>query len=293
MHWQNKPTITIIIATYNKSNTLNYAIQSVLWQTFTDFECWVIGDACTDDSETVVSSFKDSRLHWHNLPQNSGYQSVPTNEALRRAQGHYIAYLNHDDIWLPNHLQVLVDCIEREKADFAYSIMEWIRENGRHADIPHYPDAPRPPEVPAILHHFAVVEEIGYWKEPHEIRTDPRVDFLRRAQFANKKFVLAPHLTVLKFDRSADGYSAASQQEEYIDRIVQDPMFAETELAGLLAEAYWKLEAPLTTGRLRFQLLQSIRKIMVQHDLEPDDLMPWKKSGYRIRDWRRSHGLDT
>jgi glycosyltransferase involved in cell wall biosynthesis len=66
------------------------------------------GDACTDDSAELVASYRDPRLHWFNLPTNSGYQSAPHNEGLRRARGRYVAYLNHDDLWLPNHLERLV-----------------------------------------------------------------------------------------------------------------------------------------------------------------------------------------
>ena len=79
----NQPTIpqvTVIIATYNKASTLRFALQSVLWQTFEDYEVWVIGDCCSDNSAEIVNGFNDPRVHWHNLPENSGYQSVPHNE---------------------------------------------------------------------------------------------------------------------------------------------------------------------------------------------------------------------
>jgi len=292
MSVEKTPAVTVIIATYNKSSTLYYAIRSLLWQTFTDFECWIIGDACTDDSEEVVASFNDPRLNWYNLPHNSGYQSAPTNEGLRRAAGTYIAYLNHDDIWLPDHLQVLVQTIEREQADFAYSILEWVKDFGLRADIPILPDAPQPPEVPALLHRRDIVEELGYWKEPHEIIADPRVAFLRNAQFAGKKFVLAPYLTALKFIPYKEYYESSNQQAEYLERISTDPHFAEKELAGLLVEAYAQLSGPITLWRLRYELFQTIRHILIRRGLEPDILMPWLKPGSRISRWRKNRGLD-
>ena len=98
------PRVTVIMATYNWSAVLPYSIGSVLRQTFTDFELLVIGDGCTDDSEQVVTSIGDPRVHWINLPRNTRHQSGPNNEGLARARGEFIAYLGHDDLWLPHHL---------------------------------------------------------------------------------------------------------------------------------------------------------------------------------------------
>jgi len=58
------PLVSVLIATYNKAVTLRFALESVKWQTFQDFEVWVIGDCCTDNSAQVVESFNDPRLHW-------------------------------------------------------------------------------------------------------------------------------------------------------------------------------------------------------------------------------------
>src|SRR6476619_8471519 len=71
------PKVSVIIATYNRSAVLRYAIQTVLWQTFGDFELIVAGDCCTDDSESLVRSFGDPRIRWLNLPENSGCNCFP------------------------------------------------------------------------------------------------------------------------------------------------------------------------------------------------------------------------
>ena len=102
------PRVTAIISTYNYAPVLPYAIQSVLDQQFSDFELLVIGDRCTDESEEVVSAFDDPRVQWHNLDVRTKDQSGPNNEGLRRANGDIVAYLGHDDLWLPNHLRLLV-----------------------------------------------------------------------------------------------------------------------------------------------------------------------------------------
>jgi len=287
------PTVTAVIATYNKSSTLRWAIESVLWQTFQDFELWVVGDCCTDNSAEVVASFKDLRVHWHNLPTNTGYQSEPHNEGIRRAMGRYIAYLNHDDLWLPNHLDVLVRAAEEGGADFVFTILEWIlfwREP--YADIPSFPDAPMPPEASVTMHRKSVVAEIGYWKHPSQTHAIPRVELFRKAQFMGKTFQLVPYLTVLKFGGTTGGYAEAGPQADYAERIRRDPDFAHRELAGLLARAYQELDRPPTPRRLRSQMAQTLRRMLVRWRIDPAQLRVWKRPGWHIRKWRQQHGLD-
>ncbi len=288
------PTVTVIIATYNKSGTLRYSIDSVLWQTFDDFELWVIGDGCTDDSAEVVGSYDDPRVHWYNLPENTGYQSEPHNEGLRRSRGKYIAYLNHDDVWLPNHLQVLMECIEETGADFVFSILEWVfLWADSRADIPDYPNAPRPPEATATLHRKDVVNAIGYWKQPHETYAVPRADYFRRAEFVGKRFVLVPVLTALKFWDSEGDYVAIAQQPEYTAKIRNDPDFACKELAALLVRAYHELERPITLKRLRFQVLGALGRTLVKRGIDPARVRFWYGRGERINNWRKARGLDS
>ena len=71
------PQVTVIIATYNRSRLLRCALESLVGQTYSDFEAWVVGDACTDNSAEVVASFGDARLHWTNLAARDGHQSGP------------------------------------------------------------------------------------------------------------------------------------------------------------------------------------------------------------------------
>ncbi|HEX2085373.1 MAG TPA: glycosyltransferase [Solirubrobacteraceae bacterium] len=72
------PLVSVVIPTYDRSAVLRHAITSVLWQTHAKLELHVVGDACTDDSEEVVRSFGDPRVHWHNREENSGSQGAPS-----------------------------------------------------------------------------------------------------------------------------------------------------------------------------------------------------------------------
>lgn len=286
------PAVSVLIATYNKRPALQHAIDSLRWQRFGDFEAWVIGDACTDDSAELVASYRDPRLHWLNLPTNSGYQSAPHNEGLRRARGRYVAYLNHDDVWLPDHLERLVAALEQSGADVAYSILEWVLTwRGTYADIPAYPDAPLPPEASAVVHRRALVDEIGGWKAPHEVYSVPRAEFLRRAQFAGKRFVLVPHLTALKFGAEAD-MGASGARGAYVDRVRAEPGFVATELAALLVRAHHERDAAPALRRLRERLLYVLRHWLVRRRIDPARLVFWHRRGRHIRAWHRAHGLD-
>src|SRR6185312_6165919 len=128
------PLVNVIIPTWNWAPMLRLAIATVLAQDLTgDFEVLVIGDACTDESAEVVASFADSRLRWHNLAQNSGSASAPTNAGLRRARGRYVAHLGHDDFWFPWHLSGLIATLEQSGADWVYSLVVAVGPDGiRH-----------------------------------------------------------------------------------------------------------------------------------------------------------------
>ena len=119
-----QPLVSVIIPTYNRGNVLRIAIQSVLWQTEQNFELLVMGDGCTDDSESVVNSFGDARIQWHNLPSNSGHQSAPVNAGLALSRGRYIAFLGHDDIWHPDHLRTQLRAIASAKAGVSLAVIE-------------------------------------------------------------------------------------------------------------------------------------------------------------------------
>ncbi|MDA0194925.1 MAG: glycosyltransferase [Bacteroidetes bacterium] len=197
------PKVTVVIPTYNSSHTLQYAIQSLLNQSFKDFEAWIIGDACTDDSSAVVSSFQDKRLNWCNLSENSGSQPAPSNEGIRRARGTYIGYLEHDDLLMPRHLELLMKCAESGKSDFVFSVTVELSPSGIDAIRAKRPIGVSkeryftPPS--SWMHKKSLVNSIGYWDENYlKLLENPDKAYFTRL-LLNSKATLLPRFTVLKF----------------------------------------------------------------------------------------------
>jgi len=100
------PLVSVIIPTYNRAKYIEESIRSVLAQTYTNLEVVVVDDGSTDDTEIIISSIVDSRLRYIHQP-NCG-RSNARNHALSIASGKYITFLDSDDLFLPNKIELQV-----------------------------------------------------------------------------------------------------------------------------------------------------------------------------------------
>ena len=105
-----KPFFSIVIPTYNRAGKLKRTLDSVVSQTFADFEVLVMDDGSTDDTKAVVESFHDSRIHYDWAP-NSGGPATPRNRGLDAAQADWICFLDADDLWYPDKLKRVAEVI--------------------------------------------------------------------------------------------------------------------------------------------------------------------------------------
>lgn len=105
------PKVSVIITTYNRQETLSRAIQSVLDQTYQDFEIIVVDDASKVSQEEIVSSFNDDRIKFIRHSINKG-GSAARNTGIAASLGEYIAFLDSDDQWLPDHLSCQIKSFE-------------------------------------------------------------------------------------------------------------------------------------------------------------------------------------
>ncbi len=233
----DSPLVSVVIATYNRSNVLPYSIGSVLQQTYSNFEVLVVGDGCTDDSPQVVEDIGDSRIRWIGLAESSGHQSTPNNTGLTHAKGELVAYLGHDDLWFPHHLQVSVDAL-RDGADVAYGLSVLVDEDERTTFIypvvlPYESGTWIPPS--SIVHRRAIIDAIGGWKDYRTLDCDPEVDLWRRMQHAGYRFQLVPRLSVVKIPAAwrRDIYVTRQchEQRVWLERLGSDPTLEVRQLA--------------------------------------------------------------
>jgi hypothetical protein len=124
------PRFTILLPTRNRPALLRLAISSVLAQTEGDFELFVVGDGCTDDSAAVVAGFGDARIRWFDLPKAPGFGYANRNIALRQAGGEYIAFVADDDLVFPDHLERLAAALDERGAEWAYNRPLWVTTDG-------------------------------------------------------------------------------------------------------------------------------------------------------------------
>jgi len=229
------PRVSVIIATYNWSSVLPYSIGSVLRQTMPDFEVLVVGDGCTDDSEQVVAAIGDPRVRWINLPANTKHQSGPNNEGLRQARGEFIAYLGHDDLWLPHHLDAHVAAIEKSGAAMTHSLVVRVDADGEEpwVVLPQPRDGTWGPPPSCTVHRRSVAEAVGGWRDYREIEEPPEIDLCRRVRDAGFQLTFVPRLTTIKFPASLrrDVYRTrpCHEQAAWSARIAAEP-----DLEGIL-----------------------------------------------------------
>lgn len=97
--------VSVIIPTYNRADLIKRAIMSVLNQTYSDIEVLVVDDASTDQTEKIVKGIKDERLHYYKLETNGGACRA-RNIGISKAQGEFIAFLDSDDEWMSNKIEL-------------------------------------------------------------------------------------------------------------------------------------------------------------------------------------------
>lgn len=122
--------ISIIMPAFNAQDFLEESIESVMAQTYANWELIIIDDGSTDKTRKIVEAFceKDDRIQY--IFQANGKQGKARNTGITNAKGNYIAFLDADDIWLPDKLEKQVNLLIKSGSDLVFSDISIIDENG-------------------------------------------------------------------------------------------------------------------------------------------------------------------
>lgn len=112
------PYFSVVIPTYNRASFIRAAVESVLQQSYRDFEVIVVDDGSTDNTESVVRSIQDDRLQY--LRKLNGERGAARNFGTREARGKYVTFLDSDDTVYPHHLQTAYDFLQRNPVEFCH-----------------------------------------------------------------------------------------------------------------------------------------------------------------------------
>lgn len=243
---RDRPLVSVITATYNRSRVVAHAIESVRQSTIDDWEHLVVGDGCSDDTADVVAAIGDPRVSFTNLPVNAGEQSAANNEGLRRARGRYVAYLNHDDLYFPDHLASAIAGLEQTGADLVWSPLLVMlptsandladdRWSCRLSGVPLTDDYDPRLFVfaSAWVMTRALADRVAPWRPARKTFVTASQDWLWRAWRGGAVMRVLPRVTVMAIPASMRrGYADRSCPEhDYVStRMRADAAFRETAL---------------------------------------------------------------
>lgn len=127
----NKALVSIIMPAYDAAEYICESIESVMQQTYPNWELLVIDDASHDATHEAVEESRngDERIKIHKLPTNQG-AGFARNIGIKASRGDYICFLDADDIWKPQKLEIQLEFMNRERVDVCYASYELMNESG-------------------------------------------------------------------------------------------------------------------------------------------------------------------
>ena len=154
------PKVSAIIPTYNRSSLIKDTICSVLAQTETDLEVLVVDDGSTDDTRSVIKGLNDERVIY--FYKTNGGPASARNFGLSKANGEYIAFLDSDDFWPANYLEVMVSHLETQKQyGLAYCSFGFSSADGIRMELRNKPKNCKTGWVTADLFHQSFVSLVA------------------------------------------------------------------------------------------------------------------------------------
>jgi teichuronic acid biosynthesis glycosyltransferase TuaG len=127
-----QPLVSIVVPVYNAARFMDDTIQTVLNQTYQNWELLLVDDCSSDDSIQIIKKYQknDNRIKLFKLSKNSG-AAIARNTGIDKAKGHYLAFLDADDLWVKNKLELQVAFMQEKNAAFSFTGYEFADENGK------------------------------------------------------------------------------------------------------------------------------------------------------------------
>ena len=184
-----RPTslVSVIIPTYNRTELLKETVQSILCQTYSNLEVFVISDGINEKDREAMTSLKDPRLHYFDQ-ENSGCPSSPRNHGIRKAKGKYIAFCDDDDLWMKDKIEKQVLALEKNShSGLCYGKM--IRFDGKREWTVSHEEGPadfnsllRVNTIPisAVFMRKALLDQHGGFEESGIVGDSEDYEFLLR-----------------------------------------------------------------------------------------------------------------
>ena len=291
-----KPLVSVVMTVYNYENFVKDSIQSILAQSFSDFEFIIVDDASTDETAEVVKSFKDQRIRYIRNSSNIG-QTKSLNKAIRIAQGKYIARLDADDMAFPERLKLQVKFMERNlQVGVVGTWLQSVDENKiliRESRYPLLPDLPRLLLLnllnwpclthPSVMIRRAVFDKIGLYDESYYISQDYDL-WLRIA----RHYPIRNIPRILLVYREHRGSLSRSKQEKTRQEVRQIiisnlsfflPGIEEKDRESLVNFLMFERQSNALAGRTVFKLLDMLLDSLrnMPHKISQNELSYLKK----------------
>jgi len=244
------PTVSIIMPTYNRDHLIKESIDSVLSQTWREFELIVVDDGGTGATGDLIRSYGDSRIKYNRISHRG--LSGALNHGLSLVRGAYVGYLDDDDIYYPHHIETLVSNLDKGTTAVVYSdsvraIQKPYSENGRHVE---YRVVRRAPSwkvdfsrelylfanytpILTVMHRAELVERTGSFDENLDVLMD--WDFwIRMAQQADFRRI---PISTCEFRVREDGSNMSAEKASAFQKCRR-----------IIADKYRPLMNPVLSG---------------------------------------------
>jgi len=238
------PDVTFIIATYKRVDALRCTLRSVVLQEHEDWNAIVVGDCCGEETGAMIRELGEPRIQYYNLPRRCGEQSGPNNFGLHVAAGDHIAFLNHDDMLLRDHVGHALDQLGRRRANFfigSFANVTRLQEDEHERLAPVATKVlPQTRDLSVLMQNnpylfdpssfwlvnTAFARQVGEWRPARTLWRTPLRDWIMRAWRLRARFCFGDRITGARFwthnlRRGPSLYSSDTPEHESMMMLLQ------------------------------------------------------------------------